>query len=78
MLMEGVQCNCELGDALDMDKRLQHWEFEEPAAFAGTEEKILANSREVREQMDECIRGWLKELATSLPGSDPGPDIVKS
>jgi hypothetical protein len=46
-----------------MGKRL-HWGFEDPAAFAGTEEEILAKFREVRDQMDERIRGWLKEVAT--------------
>jgi arsenate reductase len=40
-----------------------HWGFEDPAAVAGTEEEILAKFREVRDQIDERIRGWLAEPA---------------
>jgi arsenate reductase (thioredoxin) len=49
-----------------MGERL-HWGFEDPAAVAGTEEEIVAKFREVRDQIDERIRGWLKEAAASAP-----------
>ena len=42
-----------------------HWGFEDPAAFAGSEEEILAKFREVRDQIDELIKGWLAEPAAN-------------
>ena len=47
-----------------MGQRL-HWGFEDPAAFVGSEEKTLAKFREVRDQIDERIEGWLAELAAN-------------
>ncbi len=41
-----------------MGQRL-HWGFEDPAAFAGSEEETLSKFREVRDQIDERIRAWL-------------------
>lgn len=38
-----------------------HWSFEDPAAFQGTEEETLAKFREVRDQIEQRIRGWLGE-----------------
>ncbi|MBN2045173.1 MAG: arsenate reductase ArsC [Anaerolineales bacterium] len=38
-----------------------HWDFEDPAAFEGTEEEKLAKFREIRDQIDERIRQWLQE-----------------
>lgn len=38
-----------------------HWSFEDPAAFQGTEEETLAKFREVRDQIEQRIRGWLRE-----------------
>jgi arsenate reductase len=43
-----------------MGQRL-HWDFEDPAAFSGSEEETLAKFREVRDQIDERIRTWLAE-----------------
>ena len=40
-----------------------HWAFDDPAAFEGTDEEKLREFREVRDQIDECIREWLAELA---------------
>jgi arsenate reductase len=48
----------------DMGQRL-HWGFEDPAAFVGSEEETLAKFREVRDQIDERIKGWLAELAAN-------------
>lgn len=36
-----------------------HWPFDDPAAFKGTEEEKLAMFREVRDQIDTRVRGWL-------------------
>jgi len=47
-----------------MGQRL-HWGFEDPAAFVCSEEKTLAKFREVRDQIDERIEGWLAELAAN-------------
>jgi arsenate reductase len=38
-----------------------HWGFEDPAAFAGSEEETLAKFREVRDQIDTRVREWLEE-----------------
>ncbi len=38
-----------------------HWPFEDPAAFAGTDEEKLAKFRAVRDQIDQRIRTWLRE-----------------
>ncbi len=38
-----------------------HWPFEDPAAFQGSEEETLAKFREVRDLIDQKIRGWLAE-----------------
>ena len=45
-----------------MGQRL-HWGFEDPAALVGPEEETLAKFREVRDQIDERIKGWLAESA---------------
>jgi arsenate reductase len=45
-----------------MGKRL-HWEFEDPAAFAGGEEQTLSRFREVRDQIDVRIKSWLAQAA---------------
>jgi arsenate reductase len=39
----------------------EHWAFEDPAAFHGTEEETLAKFRAVRDQIEQHIRGWLRE-----------------
>ena len=41
----------------------EHWSFEDPAAFQGTEEETLAKFREVRDQIEQRIRSWLAEQA---------------
>lgn len=41
----------------------EHWSFEDPAAFHGTEEETLAKFREVRDQIEQRIRSWLAEQA---------------
>jgi arsenate reductase len=38
-----------------------HWDFEDPAAFEGSEEAKLAKFREVRDQIDQRIQYWLAE-----------------
>lgn len=43
-----------------MGKRL-HWPFEDPAAFAGTEEEKLATFRTIRDEIEAKIKAWLAE-----------------
>ena len=38
------------------------WPFEDPAAFEGTDEQKLEKFREVRDQIDERIQTWIKEM----------------
>lgn len=38
-----------------------HWSFEDPAAFEGSEEEKLAKFRQIRDQIEEKIKSWLKE-----------------
>lgn len=39
----------------------EHWAFEDPAAFQGSEEETLAKFRAVRDQIEQRIRAWLLE-----------------
>ena len=38
-----------------------HWPFDDPAAVRGTEVERLAKFREVRDQIDARVQGWLVE-----------------
>ena len=42
-----------------------HWAFEDPAAFVGSDDDTLNKSREVRDQIDVRIKGWLAELGVA-------------
>jgi len=39
-----------------------HWPFEDPAAFQGTDEEKTEKFREIRNQIEEKIKGWIAEL----------------
>ena len=39
-----------------------HWEFEDPAAFQGSDEEKLKKFRHIRDQIDLRILEWLTEL----------------
>lgn len=39
------------------------WPFDDPATTQGTEEEKLAKFREVRDEIDQRIQSWLKELS---------------
>lgn len=39
-----------------------HWGFEDPAAFEGSDEEKLKYFRQIRNQIDSKILGWLTEL----------------
>jgi arsenate reductase len=39
-----------------------HWEFDDPAAFQGTEEERLREFRRVRDLIRERILAWLAEM----------------
>jgi arsenate reductase (thioredoxin) len=41
---------------------LLNWEFTDPHGFAGTEQKILEQTRQVRNEMDERIQAWIKTI----------------
>jgi arsenate reductase (thioredoxin) len=43
-----------------VSKRL-YWPFEDPAVFQGTEEEKLEKFREVRDEINDKIKMWLKE-----------------
>jgi arsenate reductase len=38
-----------------------HWSFQDPAAFTGTHEEKLAQTRKVRDEIRRKIGEWLKE-----------------
>jgi arsenate reductase (thioredoxin) len=38
-----------------------HWHFENPAAFVGTDQEKLAKFRQVRDQIDEKVKAWVRE-----------------
>lgn len=40
-----------------------HWYFEDPAAFQGSDDEKLQKFRQVRDQIDERIKTWLKDMA---------------
>jgi len=40
-------------------KAMEHWSLEDPAAFQGTYEEILAKFRETRDEIEERIRKYL-------------------
>jgi arsenate reductase len=42
-----------------------HWGFEDPAALVGSEQETLTKFREVRDQIDVRIQGWLADLSAS-------------
>jgi len=37
----------------------EYWEFEDPAAFEGTEEEKLNKFREIRDQVEARVKAWL-------------------
>ncbi|MCS6993179.1 MAG: arsenate reductase ArsC [Anaerolineales bacterium] len=45
---------------LSMGKHM-FWPFDDPAALSGSEEEILAQTRQIRDAMAEKIRSWLLE-----------------
>lgn len=42
------------------------WPFEDPAAIAGSNEKIIAMTRNIRDQIDAKICSWLKEQGIEI------------
>ena len=39
-----------------------HWPFEDPAAFNGNPDEMLAKFRDIRDQIDLKVQSWLTEL----------------
>jgi arsenate reductase len=46
----------------EIQKRL-FWPFEDPVAAQGSEEERLAKFREVRDQIEQQIKAWVKDIA---------------
>ena len=44
-----------------------HWPFDDPAAFAGTEEQKLEEFRRVRDEIQARIQEWIAEQNTAAP-----------
>lgn len=44
----------------------QHWNLEDPAAFAGSDQEKLEKFRQVRDQIDQRVRGWLQEQGVNI------------
>jgi arsenate reductase len=40
----------------------QHWGFEDPAAFSGSEQETLDKFRQIRDQIQVRIQTWLQEM----------------
>ncbi len=40
----------------------EHWAFDDPAAFIGTEAEKLAKFREVRDQIEARVKTWIDNL----------------
>lgn len=38
-----------------------HWEFEDPAAFAGSDEAKLEKFRQIRDQIEARVKAWVAE-----------------
>lgn len=53
--------------------RRLHWSFEDPAAFAGSEQERLQKFRDVRDQIDRKIRIWLADA-----GFPPGMTVAEA
>jgi arsenate reductase len=49
----------------DIGQRL-YWPFEDPSTFVGSENEQLAKFREVRDQIEQRIKGWLAEVHDKL------------
>jgi len=44
-----------------------HWSFEDPAVFEGSEEEKLVKFRQIRDQIQDKVRSWLKETGKGEP-----------
>lgn len=42
-----------------------HWPFEDPAAFEGSKEEKTNKFREIRDQIEERIKLWVKEFSAT-------------
>ena len=40
----------------------EHWNFEDPAAFSGSDEETLNKFRDVRDQIETKIKSWIQEI----------------
>lgn len=49
--------------------RRLHWSFPDPAAFDGSWDERLAQTRQVRDQIRARIEAWCTELCTTAPAT---------
>jgi len=49
-----------------VNQRLR-WSFEDPAVFEGSEEEKLVKFRQIRDQIQDKVRSWLKETGKGEP-----------
>jgi arsenate reductase len=49
-----------------------HWDFEDPAAFEGSDEATMNKFREVRDQIEQQIKAFLMEQGIQVPKIDLG------
>jgi len=40
----------------------EHWNFEDPAAFSGSDEERLNKFRDVRDQIETKIKSWIQDI----------------
>jgi arsenate reductase len=52
---------------MGMGRRV-HWDLGDPAAFVGTDEEILEKYRQVRDEVEARVRGWVAETRPTLQG----------
>ena len=55
---------------LDAQDRHLHWSLEDPAAAEGDEAARLAKFRELRDIIDETIKGYLREQGIAVAGQE--------
>lgn len=57
--------NCPSAFLMSMGRHM-FWDFEDPAAFEGSEEEKAEKFREIRNQIDNTIKQWLMEQSIRI------------
>lgn len=61
--------NCPSG-VYALGREKLHWPFDDPAAATGDDETIMGAFREIRDQIDERIQVWVRDLKRAKALSD--------